>query len=103
MLFGLTNVHAAFTCLMNQVFRAYLDKFVVFFIDDILVCSMDRMEHEEHLRKVLQTLKENKSYIKSCLSASFGWRRCLSWDTLCLRKESRWIRKSESSAKVVIT
>ncbi|XP_057535375.1 uncharacterized protein LOC130813557 [Amaranthus tricolor] len=62
--FGLTNAPAAFMCLMNQVFSAYLDKFVVIFIDDILVYSKDREEHQEHLRFVLQTLRENKLYAK---------------------------------------
>ncbi|XP_057540771.1 uncharacterized protein LOC130818625, partial [Amaranthus tricolor] len=62
--FGLTNAPAAFMCLMNQVFGAYLDKFVVIFIDDILVYSKDREEHQEHLRFVLQTLRENKLYAK---------------------------------------
>jgi hypothetical protein len=52
MSFGLTNVPAYFMCLMNSVFMDYLDKFVVVFIDDILVCSQNQQEHEEHLRKV---------------------------------------------------
>ncbi|XP_057550548.1 uncharacterized mitochondrial protein AtMg00860-like [Amaranthus tricolor] len=47
-------------CLMNQVFSAYLGKFMVVFIDDILVYSKDRDGHEKHLRLVLQTLRENK-------------------------------------------
>ncbi|XP_057520852.1 uncharacterized protein LOC130801109 [Amaranthus tricolor] len=54
----------AFMCLMNQVFSAYLDKFVVVFIDDILVYSKDREDHEKHLRLVLQTLRDNKLYAK---------------------------------------
>ncbi|XP_057548077.1 uncharacterized protein LOC130826512 [Amaranthus tricolor] len=62
--FGLTNAPAAFMCLINQVFSAYLDKFVVIFIDDILVYSKDRDEHQKHLRFVLQTLRENKLYAK---------------------------------------
>ncbi|XP_057542411.1 uncharacterized mitochondrial protein AtMg00860-like [Amaranthus tricolor] len=49
---------------MNQVFSAYLDKFVVVFIDDILVYLRDRDDHEKHLRSVLQTLRENKLYAK---------------------------------------
>ena len=62
--FGLTNAPAAFICLMNQVFSSYLDNFVVVFIDDILVYSKDRDEHEKHLRLVLQTLREEKLYEK---------------------------------------
>jgi hypothetical protein len=53
MSFGLTNVSAYFMYLMNSVFMDYLDKFVVIFIDDILVYSQNEQEHVEHLRKVL--------------------------------------------------
>ena len=62
--FGLTNAPAAFMDLMNRVFRSYLDKFVVVFIDDILVYSSTREEHEEHLQVVLGTLRENQLYAK---------------------------------------
>ena len=51
--FGLTNAPAAFMDLMNRVFRPYLDRFVVVFIDDILVYSRTKEEHAEHLRIVL--------------------------------------------------
>jgi hypothetical protein len=54
--FGLTNVPSYFMYLMNSVFMDYLDKFIVVFIDDILVYSQNEQEHEEHLRKVLQRL-----------------------------------------------
>jgi hypothetical protein len=53
MLFGLTNAQAYFMNLMNKVFMEYLDKFVVVFIDNILIYSKDDGEHEEHLRLVL--------------------------------------------------
>ena len=56
--FGLTNAPAAFMDLMNRVFHPYLDQFVVVFIDDILVYSMDAQEHEQHLRIVLWILRE---------------------------------------------
>ncbi|KAI4310675.1 hypothetical protein MLD38_035634 [Melastoma candidum] len=62
--FGLTNALAVFMGLINQVFRPYLDHFVVVFIDDILVYSKSREEHREHLAIVLQTLRENKLYAK---------------------------------------
>ncbi|KAK5802862.1 hypothetical protein PVK06_030488 [Gossypium arboreum] len=51
--FGLTNAPAVFMDLMNRIFRSYLDRFVVVFIDDILVYSRDETEHAEHLRLVL--------------------------------------------------
>ena len=62
--FGLTNALAAFMDLMNRVFRPYLYQFVVVFIDDILVYSRDEQEHEQHLKIVLQTLREKKLYAK---------------------------------------
>ena len=51
--FGLTNALAAFMDLMNRVFQLYLDKFVVIFIDDILIYSKSQEDHEKHLRIVL--------------------------------------------------
>jgi hypothetical protein len=62
--FGLTNAPATFMCLMNNVFSKYLDKFVLVFLDDILVYSKNREEHEEHLRMVLQVLREHHLYAK---------------------------------------
>ena len=57
--FGQTNALAAFMDLIHRVFKHYLDRFVVVFIDDILVYSKTREEHEQHLRMVLQTLREH--------------------------------------------
>ncbi|WVZ80215.1 hypothetical protein U9M48_027708 [Paspalum notatum var. saurae] len=64
MSFDLTNVPAYFMQLMNSVFMDYLDKFVVVFIDDILIYSKTEAEHEVHLRLVLQRLREHKLYAK---------------------------------------
>jgi hypothetical protein len=64
MSFGLTNVAAYFMYLMNKVFMEYLDKFVVVFIDDILIFSKTMEEHEEHLRLVLEKLRSNHLYAK---------------------------------------
>lgn len=63
--FGLTNAPAIFMSLMNKIFRPYLDQFVVVFIDDILVYSRSEEEHEQHLRIVLQILRENQLYAKA--------------------------------------
>jgi hypothetical protein len=64
MSFRLTNSPAYFMYLMNSVFMDYLDKFVVVFIDDILVDFQNEQEHEEHLRKVLQRLRDCQLYAK---------------------------------------
>ena len=50
MSFGLTNAPAVFMCLMNKIFQPYLDRFVVVFIDDILIYSANRVKHEGHQR-----------------------------------------------------
>jgi hypothetical protein len=76
MSFGLTNAPAYFMNMMNKVFMEYLDQFVVVFIDDILVYSPNEETHEDHLRLVLQKLRENQLYAK--LSAIFGKRKLLS-------------------------
>jgi hypothetical protein len=62
--FGLTNAPAYFMYLMNKVFMEYLDKFVVVFIDDILVYSKSEEEYEEHLCLILQKLQDHKLYAK---------------------------------------
>jgi hypothetical protein len=64
MSFGLANTPAYFMYLMNKVFMEYLDKFVVVFIDDILVFSKTEEEHENHLRLVLEKLRSNKLHAK---------------------------------------
>ncbi|XP_043700018.1 uncharacterized protein LOC122650688 [Telopea speciosissima] len=62
--FGLTNAPAAFMDLMNRVFHDFLDKFVIVFIDDILIYFKNKEDHEEHLRVVLQRLREKQLYAK---------------------------------------
>ncbi|GJU11175.1 retrotransposon protein, putative, ty3-gypsy subclass [Tanacetum coccineum] len=62
--FRLTNALAVFMDLMNRVFHEYLDRFVIVFIDDILVYSKMREEHEDHLRIVLEILRQKKLYVK---------------------------------------
>jgi hypothetical protein len=59
--FGLTNAPAAFMDMMKHICRPYLDKFVIVFIDDILIYSRSREEHEEHLRVVLELLRKEKT------------------------------------------
>ncbi|GJS29115.1 putative reverse transcriptase domain-containing protein [Tanacetum coccineum] len=62
--FGLTNAPAVFMDLMNRVCRPYLDKFVIVFIDDILIYSKNKQEHEEHLKLILELLKKEELYAK---------------------------------------
>jgi hypothetical protein len=71
MSFGLTNAPAYFMNLMNKVFMEELDKFVIVFIDDILVYSKSVEEHEQHLRVVLGKLRAHKLYA--------NFRKCEFW------------------------
>jgi len=62
--FGVTNASAVFMDYMNQIFCPYLDKFMVVFIDDILIYSQNKEEHAGHLRVVLEVLREHQLYDK---------------------------------------
>ncbi|GKA65610.1 putative reverse transcriptase domain-containing protein [Tanacetum coccineum] len=62
--FGMTNAPAVFMDLMNRVCKPYLDKFVIVFIDDILIYSRNEKEHEEHLKTILELLKKEELYAK---------------------------------------
>ena len=73
--FGLTNAPAAFMNMMNGVFREYLDEFVIIFIDDILVYSKTKEDHEKHLRAVLERLREQKLFAK--LSKCSFWQKSI--------------------------
>ena len=69
--FGLTNALTAFMDLMHRVFQPYLDQFVVVFIDDILIYSQSEDEHKDHLRIVLQTVRDYQLYA--------NFRKCEFW------------------------
>ncbi|GJV84137.1 putative reverse transcriptase domain-containing protein [Tanacetum coccineum] len=71
--FGLTNAPAVFMDLMNRMCKPFLDEFVIVFIDDILIDSKNKKEHEEHLKVVLELLKKEKLYAKfsKCLAGYY--------------------------------
>jgi hypothetical protein len=62
--FGISNDPTIFMCMMNGVFREHLDKFIIVFLDDILIYSKSKYKHEKHLRMVLNFLRENKLHVK---------------------------------------
>ncbi|GJX03685.1 putative reverse transcriptase domain-containing protein [Tanacetum coccineum] len=73
--FGLTNVPAVFMDLMNRVCKPYLDKFVIVFIDDILIYSRNKEEHANHLRIILELLKDKRSSVMLSSSKCDFWIR----------------------------
>jgi hypothetical protein len=83
--FGLSNAPIVFMCLMNGIFREYLDKFVIVFLDDILIYSKSEEEHEKHLRMVLQVLREHQLYAKLS-KCSFYQKKFIIWDISFQRK-----------------
>ena len=62
--FGLTNAPAAFMEMINHILQPFLDRFIIVFIDDILIYSKSKQEHKQHLRVVLQTLRKRQLYAK---------------------------------------
>ena len=87
--FELTNAPAAFMDLMHRVFQPYLDQFVVVFMDDILIYSQSKWEHEYHLRIVLQLLRDHQFYAK--------FSKCEFWLT-----EVRFLRHVVSASGVSV-
>jgi hypothetical protein len=80
MSFGLTNAPAHFIYLMNSVFMPKLDKFVVVFIDDILIYSKNEEEHAQHQRIILTRLREHQLYAKFSVGDLFStlpWRKAI--------------------------
>ncbi|GJV01846.1 putative reverse transcriptase domain-containing protein [Tanacetum coccineum] len=73
--FGLTNAPVVFMDLMNWVCKPYLDKFVIVFIEDILIYSKSKQEHEEHLKLILELLKKEQLFMKKRIRRILGIRQ----------------------------
>ncbi|GJT34015.1 putative reverse transcriptase domain-containing protein, partial [Tanacetum coccineum] len=84
--FGLTNAPAVFMDLMNRVYKLYLDRFVIVFIDDILIYSKGRKEHEGHLKLILRLLKKEELYAK--------FSKCEFWLSKIARPMTKLTQKS---------
>jgi hypothetical protein len=91
MSFGLTNAPDYFMYLMNKVFMEYLGKFVVMFIDDIMIFSKNEEEHDEHLHLVLQKLRENQLCAKLS-KCKFWLKKFCFLVTSFLKEEYLWIQ-----------
>ena len=89
MSFGLTNAPTTFMDLMHRVFKPYLDRFVMVFMDDILIYSKSKEDHESHLRIVLQTLRDHRLYAK--------FSKCEFWLT-----EVRFLKHMVSTSRVSV-
>ena len=91
MSFGLTNAPAYFMNLMNKVFVEYLDRFIVVFIDDILIYSKNDSDHEEHLRRCYKSYGIINS-MPNLASVSSGLMKYHSLGISSLKEESQWIQ-----------
>ena len=96
MSFRLTNSPAAFMDLMNRVFEEYLNKFVIVFIDDILVYSCTMEEHELHLKMVLENLRDKELYAK--FSKCKFWLRIVSFFGHVVSEEGIFVDQSKVEA-----
>jgi hypothetical protein len=83
--FGLSNALVVFMCLMNGVFRDYLDKFVIVFLDDILVYSKLEEEHEQHIEDGVASAKR-APVVCQVEKMLILWRRSITWGILFQRK-----------------
>ncbi|GJS47237.1 putative reverse transcriptase domain-containing protein [Tanacetum coccineum] len=90
--FGLTNAPAVFMDLMNRVCNPYLDKFIIVFIDDILIYSKDKKEHKEHLKAILELLKKEKLIFEDCKSMTKLTQKGIKFD---------WGEKEENAFQLI--
>ena len=94
--FGVTNAPTIFMDYMNRIFRPFLENFVIVFIDNILVYSKTREEHESHLNNVLQVLKDKKLYAK--LSKCEFWLDQVNFFRLVIIEERIYVDTSKVEA-----
>ena len=90
--FGLAIPPTTFMCLMNSVFNKYLDNFVIVFLDKILIYSKNQEENEEHLKMVLQVLREHQFYAKLS-KCDLYYKQIHYLGDIIYRKECWWILK----------
>ena len=101
MSFGLTNSLAPFMGLLNRVFKNYLDSFVIVFIDDILVYSKSEDGHMDHLRAVLQVLKEHQ-LIAKFIKCEFWSRSVVFVGDIMSSEGIEFIRRRRKRLRVVL-
>jgi hypothetical protein len=94
MYFGLIEVPTYCMDLMSNVFMEYLEKFIIVFIDGILVYSKSKEEHEEHLRPVLQKLQDPRLYVK--ISKSEFWMKQVSFLSYVILEEGIFVGSSRT-------
>ena len=88
--FGLTNSPATFMTLMNNIFHGYLNKFVIVYLDDILIYSKTKKKHLKHLRTILEILRKHKLYAKDTKCELI--KQCVEYTGSSLKKELLWIQ-----------
>ncbi|GKC12508.1 putative reverse transcriptase domain-containing protein, partial [Tanacetum coccineum] len=101
--FGLTNAPAVLMDLMNRVCKPFLDKFVIFFIDDILIYSKNKKEHEEHLKLILELLKKEELYAKFSMCEFWILKKIAKPMTKLTQKKVKfkWGDKQETSFQLI--